>query len=210
MGTHLWPLVHAERAALAADLAGLDDAAWATQSLCDGLSVRQVLAHVTAAANLNGPRWMVGVIRCRFDFDRQVAMRLAEQMGDSPRETYERFRRSVGSRTRPPLPVVAMLGETVVHGEDIRHPLGISRAYPIDTLTRLAAYYSRSDLVVAGRKRIRGLRLEATDGPFRAGDGRLVRGTTLDLVMATVGRRVHLDRLEGDGVTVLSGRCGSA
>lgn len=206
MSTHLWPLVHAERAALAADLAGLDDAAWTTPSLCDGLSVRQVLAHLTAAANLNGPRWMVGVIRCRFDFDRQVAMRLAEQLGDSPRETYERFRRSVDSRTKPPLPVVAMLGEAVVHGEDIRYPLGIRRAYPVETLTRLAEYYSRSDQVVVGRKRISGLRLEATDGPFRTGDGPLVRGATLGLVMATVGRRVHLERLDGDGVTVLCGR----
>jgi uncharacterized protein (TIGR03083 family) len=199
-------MVHAERAALAADLAGLDDAAWATPSLCEGLSVRQVLAHVTAAATLNGPRWMIGVIRCRWDFDKQVAMRLAEQMGDSSGETYDRFRRSVDSRTKPPLPVIAMLGEAVVHGEDIRRPLGIDRAYPIDTLTHLAGYYSRSDLVVPGKTRVRGLRLEATDGPFHTGAGLLVRGATLDLVMATVGRRAYLDRLDGDGVEVLRGR----
>ena len=206
MSAQFWPLVHAERAALAADLAGLDDAAWATPSLCEGLSVRQVLAHITAAANLNGPRWMIGVIKCRWDFDKQVAMRLAEQLGDSPAETYDRFRRSVASRTKPPLPVIAMLGETVVHGEDIRRPLGISRAYPIDTLTRLAEYYCRSDLVVPGKSRVRGLRLEATDGEFRTGEGPLVRGGTLALVMATVGRTAYLDGLDGDGVAVLRGR----
>ena len=204
--TNLWPLVHAERAALAADLAGLDDAAWATPSLCEGLSVRQVLAHLTAGASLNGPRWMVGVIRCRWDFDRQVAMRLAEQLGDSPGETYDRFRRRVDSRTKPPLPVVAMLGEAVVHGEDIRRPLGIRRAYPVDTVTRLAEFYTRSNLMVPGKARVRGLRLAATDGPFRCGDGPLVRGTTLALIMATAGRTSYLDDLDGDGITVLRGR----
>ena len=104
----LWPLVHAERAALAADLTGLTDltdARWATPSLCAGLSVREVLAHLTAAASLTPVRWLAGVVRCRFDFDRQVAMRLAEQLGATPTETLDRFRRVVTSTTKPPLPV---------------------------------------------------------------------------------------------------------
>jgi uncharacterized protein (TIGR03083 family) len=42
-----WSLAHAERAALAADLAELTDEQWATPSLCTGFSVRQVLAHLT-------------------------------------------------------------------------------------------------------------------------------------------------------------------
>ncbi|MFF5969562.1 hypothetical protein ACFY64_38875 [Streptomyces collinus] len=44
-----------------------------------GPTVREVLAHLVAGANLNTVRWLAGVIRCRFDFDKQVAMRLAEQ-----------------------------------------------------------------------------------------------------------------------------------
>ncbi|MBX9387544.1 maleylpyruvate isomerase N-terminal domain-containing protein [Streptomonospora nanhaiensis] len=71
-----WPLVHAERAALAADLGGLSDPDWAVPSLCAGLSVREVLAHLTAGASLSMARWLVGVLRCRFDFDAMVAMRL--------------------------------------------------------------------------------------------------------------------------------------
>ncbi len=34
--TSPWPIIHTERAALAADLAGLDDRAWSTPSLCAG------------------------------------------------------------------------------------------------------------------------------------------------------------------------------
>ncbi|SDI24059.1 TIGR03083 family protein [Sinosporangium album] len=202
----LWPLVHAERAALADDLEDLTDEQWAAPSLCAGLTVREVLAHLTVGASLNGLRWLAGVIRCRFDFDKQVAMRLAEQLGTTATETHDRFRRVITSTTKLPLPVIAMLGETIVHAEDIRRPLGIRHEYPIETLTRLAEYYRGSDLVVAAKRRIVGLRLVATDGPFTTGSGPLVSGTTLALVMATTGRSVYCDELDGDGVEILRDR----
>lgn len=201
-----WPLVHSERAVLVADLADLSDEQWTTRSLCSELMVREVLAHLIAGASLNSVRWLAGVIRCRFDFDRQVAMRLAEQLGVSPAETLERFRRVVPSTTKPPLPVIAMLGETIVHGEDIRRPLGIHRAHPVETVTRVADYYRGSDLVLPAKGRIRGLRLVAQDGPFTAGVGPLVSGTTLALVMAMTGRTAYLEDLEGDGVDLLRER----
>ncbi|MFY1673608.1 maleylpyruvate isomerase family mycothiol-dependent enzyme [Plantactinospora sp. WMMB334] len=208
--TDLWALVHAEREALAADLAELPDERWATPSLCVGLSVREVLAHLTAAASLTPLRWLAGVLRCRFDFDRQVAMRLAEQVGATPAETLDRFRRVAGSTTKPPLPTIAMLGESIVHGEDIRRPLGIRYDYPVATVTRVAEYYRGSDLVVLAKGRIGGLRLAATDGPFATGAGPMVSGRTVALVMAMTGRASHCDELTGDGVPVLRDRCATA
>ncbi|MFJ3704048.1 MULTISPECIES: maleylpyruvate isomerase family mycothiol-dependent enzyme [Streptomyces] len=206
----IWPLIRSERAALADDLSRLSDAQWATPSLCSELTVREVLAHLTAGASLDTVRWMAGVIRCRFDFDRQVAMRLAEYLGTTPAGTLQRFRSIVPSRTKPPLPVVAMLGETIVHSEDIRRPLGIHRDHPIETVTRVADHYRNSDLVLPAKQRIRGLRLVASDGPFAAGAGPLVSGTTTALVMAMAGRASYLGELEGDGVGVLRERCGTA
>jgi uncharacterized protein (TIGR03083 family) len=201
-----WSLIHAERAALAADLAELTEQRWTTQSLCDEFTVREVLAHLTAGASLTRVRWMAGVIRCRFDFDRQVAMRLAQQMGATPADTLARFRRVIAGTTKPPLPTVAMLGETIVHGEDIRRPLGIKRDYPVTTLTTVADYYQGSDLPVLTRKRVRGLRLTATDGPFTAGAGPQVSGTTLALIMGMAGRTRYCDELDGDGVASLRQR----
>jgi uncharacterized protein (TIGR03083 family) len=209
-GTDIWPLVHAERAALVADLADLTDEQWATPSLCTGLSVREVLAHLTAGASLNPVRWLAGVIRCRFDFDKQVATRLSEQLGATAAETLERFRRVGMSTTKPPLPTVAMLGESIVHGEDIRRPLGIRRDYPIETVTRVAEYYQGSDLVILAKGRIGGLRLVASDGPFTAGSKLLVSGTTLALTMAMTGRTTYCDELEGEGVATLRDRCETA
>jgi uncharacterized protein (TIGR03083 family) len=203
----VWSLAHVERAALAADLADLTDQQWATPSLCAGFTVRQVLAHLTAGASLNPARWLAGVIRCRFDFDEQVAMRLAEQLGATPTETLARFRSVVTSTTKAPVPTPAVLGETIVHAEDIRRPLGIHRDYPITTLTRLANYYQGSDLVVPAKKRIVGLRLQASDGPFATGSGQLVSGTTLALIMAMTGRVTYCDELDGDGAASLRARC---
>lgn len=198
-----WTWIHSERAALAADLAELTEEQWATQSLCDLFTVREVLAHMTAGASLGPARWMLGVIRCRFDFDRQVDMRLREQLGDTPGETLARFSRVVTSRTKPPLPVLAMLGETIVHGEDIRMPLGIPHGYPVETLTSVAEYYHGSDLPALTRKRAQGLRLSATDGPFAAGTGPEVSGETLALIMAMAGRADYCDTLTGEGVAAL-------
>ncbi|MET9861894.1 maleylpyruvate isomerase family mycothiol-dependent enzyme [Streptomyces smyrnaeus] len=208
-GTGVWQLIHTERAALAADLEDLTDDRWAAPSLCTGLTVREVLAHLTAGASLNALSWLVGVVRCRFDFDKQVAIRLAEQLGATPAETLERFRRIVPSTTKPPLPAIAMLGETLVHGEDIRRPLGIRHDYPVGVVTRVAEYYQGSDLVVVARKRIDGLRLTADDGPFTTGSGPVVSGPTSALVMAMTGRATYCDDLEGDGVELLRSRCGN-
>lgn len=203
----IWPLIHAERAALADDLANLTGEQWATPSLCTGLTVREVLAHLTAGASLNPVRWMAGVIRCRFDFDKQVAMRLAENLGASPAETLQRFGSVVTSTTKPPLPRMAMLGESIVHAEDIRRPLGIRRDYPIGVLTRVAGYYHGSDMPVIAKGRVNGLRLDATDGPFAGGSGPLVSGSTLALIMAMTGRRVYCGELQGDGAATLRDRC---
>jgi uncharacterized protein (TIGR03083 family) len=201
-----WSLLHAERAALAADLENLTDEQWATPSLCTALTVREVLAHLTAGASLNPVQWLAGVIRCRFDFDKQVAMRLAEQLGTTPTETLERFRRTATSTTKPPLPIVAMLGEVIVHGEDIRRPLNIHRDYPGQALTKVAEFYQGRNSTIPSKKRSSGLRLEATDGLFSAGSGPAVSGTTLALIMAMAGRATYCDELHGEGVTVLRDR----
>lgn len=205
-GASPWRLVHAERAALAADLEALSDEQWTTPSLCVGLSVREVLAHLTAGASLNPVRWLAGVIRCRFDFDAQVAMRLAEQLGDSADETLERFRHTVSSTTKPPLPVVAMLGEVIVHGEDIRRPLGLRRDHPIDSLAAVAEFYQRENSTVPSSTRAAGLRLTATDGAWSSGSGPEVSGPTLALIMAMAGRRAYCEQLTGDGLDALRER----
>jgi uncharacterized protein (TIGR03083 family) len=205
-----WDHVHAERAALAGDLANLTDEQWATTSLCTELSVREVLAHLTAGAVLSFPRWFAGVVRHRFDFDAQLVMQLRRQLGSTPAETLDRFRAAVGRSTTPlgfRGSAGVALAEVVTHGEDIRRVLGIVRAYPPAVLVEVASGYAASDLVVLAKGRIGGLRLTATDTSFTTGAGLPVTGPTLALIMAMTGRATFLDDLTGEGVPVLRERC---
>jgi uncharacterized protein (TIGR03083 family) len=203
-----WSRIDRERGALADQLDLLELARWDTPSLCIGLTVREVLAHLTVSGAVSAPRWFAGVLRAGFDFDKQVDQRLREQLGSTPKETLRRFRATVGSRTGPPLPRLALLGEMVVHGEDIRRPLGLARMYPRPTLDALLWYYAGTDQVVLARRRIRGLRLEATDSGITVGQGAPVRGETLPLIMAMTGRREYCSELSGSGVALLTERSG--
>jgi uncharacterized protein (TIGR03083 family) len=134
------------------------------------------------------------------------ARRLAEHRGATPAETLARFRDVVTSSVGPTGHTAAWLGEVVVHAEDVRRPLGLRRTPPASATTPVAAFFASRDFTVAGRTTGRGLRLEAVDGPFTAGDGPLVTGPTLALVMVMAGRPAHLDELDGPGVATLRER----
>ncbi|HEY0813490.1 MAG TPA: maleylpyruvate isomerase family mycothiol-dependent enzyme [Pseudonocardia sp.] len=203
----LWSAIHAERAALAEDLADLDDDQWATQSLCDRWSVEEVVAHLTAAASTGGFRWITSMVGARFDADVHNARRLAEHRGDTPAETLSRFRSVVASTRAASRHTPAWLGEVVVHAQDIRRPLGVDRTPSLEGLTAVATFFASRNFAVASKTAIAGLRLEATDGSFAHGDGPLVRGTTLALTMAMAGRERYCDDLDGPGVPTLQDRC---
>jgi uncharacterized protein (TIGR03083 family) len=201
-----WQAVAAERTALVADLQQLDADGWRTPSLCAGLDVEEVVAHLTAGASSGPLRWLAGLARCRFDVDRMVDMWLREQLGGTPEETLRRFRGVVDSRTAPSGHVDAWLGEVVVHGEDVRRPLGISHAYAPTALERVARFFAARDFTVPSKRRSAGLRLEASDGPFAVGEGPVVQGRTVDLVLAMAGRPVALDHLGGPGFPTFAAR----
>lgn len=204
----LWSLVHAERAALAEDLAGLAPERWAAPSLCGRWTVEEVVAHLTAAASIGRWRWIRSMIGARFDDGVHNDRRLAEHLGATPGETLERFRAIGTSTVGPTGDTGAWLGEIVVHGQDVRRPLGLARTPSIEATTQVARFFASKNFTVQSRTAIRDLRVEATDGAFATGDGPLVRGTTVALVMAMAGRAVYLDDLAGPGVETLRSRIG--
>ncbi|MEU3012915.1 maleylpyruvate isomerase family mycothiol-dependent enzyme [Nocardia asteroides] len=205
----LWALAHAERAALAEDLAGLDAGDWATPSLCGDWTVEDVVAHLTAAASTGRLRWIASVLGARFDFDRHNARRLAEHRGATPAETLDRFRAVVTSTTGASGHTAAWLGEVVVHSQDIRRPLGLTTTPSPAAATAVAEFYASSDFAVASKTMIEGLRVQATDGTFAAGAGPLVSGPTIALVMVMAGRPAFCDDLTGPGLTTVRTRLGS-
>jgi uncharacterized protein (TIGR03083 family) len=201
-----WPTIHAERKALAADLGGLTDAQWATASLCPGWTVREVLAHMTSTAAMTPPKFMGRFIASGFQFEKLQAKSLAEQNGGSGADVLQRFSALVDATTHPPGPVDTWLGETIVHAEDIRRPLGIKHEYPLDGVTRAAEFFRKSNLLIGGKKRAAGLTLKATDTDWSAGEGPEVSGPALSIVLAITGRAAAVDDLSGAGVETLRSR----
>ena len=70
----------------------------------------------------------------------------------------------------------------------------------------MARFYAARDFTVPSKRRTAGLRLEASDGSFVAGEGPLVRGRTVDLLLAMAGRPVALERLDGPGLPLFAAR----
>lgn len=203
----IWAMIHAERAALAEDLQFLSDTQWASQSLCSAWSVREVVAHLSAAASVGRFRWIRSVLGARFNFDLHNQRRMVEHLGSSNADTLAEFRRTIPSRTAPLGHPTAWLGEVIVHSADIRRPLGIPSDPRPKAVVAVARFYASRDFTVPSQRAIDGLRLEATDESFSVGEGLLVRGTPLALTMAMAGRGAFCDDLTGDGVATLRRRC---
>jgi uncharacterized protein (TIGR03083 family) len=202
----VWPVIHDERKALAADLKGRSGEDWATHSLCGDWTVRDVLAHMTSTASLTPPAFFAKMIASGFSFEKVQASGVAANRGSSPADTMARFEAVVDSVKHPPGPVDSWLGETIVHAEDIRRPLKIEHRYPTEAVVRVADFYQGSNLLIGSKRRIEGLTLRATDADWSHGTGPEVSGPILSLVMAMTGRKEPLDDLTGDGVATLRSR----
>lgn len=201
-----WPLIHGERKALLADLQGLTDQQWDTPSWCGAWTVRQVLGHMTATAKMTPLAFFPRLIGSGFRFNAMSDKDATKESAGSPADALARFAAVVDNTTHPPGPVDSMVGESVVHPEDIRGPLGIRHTYPTEMLVRVADFYKSSNLLIGGKRRIAGLTLRATDADWVTGSGPEVSGPMLSLVLALTGRRAALSDLSGAGLATLQSR----
>ena len=204
--TNPWPLIHAEREALAADLATLTGEQWATRSLCTDWTVRDVLGHMTATAKMTPPKFFASFAAAGFKFNNMTAKGVAAEATAPPEAGLANFRDHLKDTTHPPGPVESMLGEAVIHSEDIRRPLGLTREYPPEALVRVAQFFQGSNMIVGAKGRIADLTLRATDTDWSTGTGPEVTGPQLSLVLAMTGRSAALADLSGDGVDTLRSR----
>ncbi len=206
MSSNTWPTIHAERQALADDLKSLTDDQWKTPSLCSGWSVQQVLGHMTATAKLTPPAFFAGLIGSGFRFSAFTQKAIDREAAGSGADTLARFASEVTSSKHPPGPATSWLGETIVHGEDIRRPLGIDHEFPTHALIEVADFYKGSNLLIGGKKRAAGVTFRATDAEWSTGTGAEVSGPMQAIVLAIAGRKAALDDLSGEGVSTLKSR----
>jgi uncharacterized protein (TIGR03083 family) len=197
-----------ERRGLAELVSGLTGEQQATQSLCSEWSVREVVAHLVVPLEVSIPKFALAMLACRGNFDR-ANVRLAREQARRPfGELVEVLRRKADSRFTPPgSGPEAPLTDVLVHGLDIRWPLGLRRDIPEERLHKSLSYLTDAPgggVVTKGR--LDGLRFVANDIAWAHGSGPAVSGDAEALLLAIAGRTTALGHLSGDGVSTLRGR----
>jgi uncharacterized protein (TIGR03083 family) len=204
--TETWKHIHGERSEMADTLASLTSEQWASPSWCAGWSVKQTAGHILAASEQTVPNFSKELIGARLRFS-AFTERGATRLGTLPAdELVRRLRLRTTTTNHPPAPVLAMLGEIIVHGEDIRRPLGLEHRSPESALIAVANGWKGSNLLIGAKRRIAGLRLRATDTEWKHGDGPEVAGPLQSLIVAMTGRKAAYSDLSGDGLAQLSAR----
>lgn len=206
MSDSIWPAIHADRLALADDVANLTDEQWALPTMCGEWDVHEVLAHLTSAAKMTPPRFFVRFGAAGFKFDKFAGKQVALEASGGPAATLAGFRAAEPRESAPPGPKATWLGEAFVHGEDIRRALGITHSYPLPDVARAIQFYSGSNTIIGGKTRVAGVTLKATDIDFSVGTGPVVEGPAISLLVAASGRKAALADLAGPGVQVLRER----
>jgi uncharacterized protein (TIGR03083 family) len=201
-----WKYIHSERADMAQTWAALSGDQWAAPSWCEGWSVQDTAGHVLAAAEQTPANFYKEMLMAGFRFN-VFAERAAKRLASiGPDELVRRLQARTSTTNHPPAPVMAMLGEIVAHGEDIRRPLGLEHRSPEEALVAVADSWKKSNLLIGAKRRIAGLRLRATDSDWVHGDGPEVSGPLISLIMAMVGRKGAHKDLTGEGVAILGNR----
>ena len=201
-----WAAIEAERRSLAELLGDLSAQQWEAQSLCSQWRVRDVAAHVAMTPSGPSPGTIaIGLVKARGDlwaFGRDVAREHARRPVD---EIVAELDSQAAARTMPFVTNARnILMDVLVHGQDIAVPLGIERTMPVPAAVAGFERVWRMGWPFHARRRLRGFRLVATDGPVDVGAGTPIEGRVQDLLLLVTGRTAAAaERLHGPGVESL-------
>jgi uncharacterized protein (TIGR03083 family) len=185
-----WQAIAAQRRSLADLLESLSPEEWEAPSLCAGWRVRDVAAHVAMAPQVPSLASMLADgVRARGSFHRlnhDVAVRHAAR---PTAHLVAELREHADSRR---LPVVTnyrnILFDVLVHVQDIAVPLGRRQPMPLDAARAGAERVWSMGWPFWARRRLRGVRLVATDVDWSVGTGTEVRRPIEGLLLLLTGR----------------------
>jgi uncharacterized protein (TIGR03083 family) len=185
-----WELIAAERRALADLLDGLTPEQWESPSLCAGWRVRDVAAHVALTPQHPSIGGMIaGAIRARGNFDRLNHDYAVDHAARPPEQLVAELREFADSRRRPAITTVPnLLFDVPVHVQDVAIALGLEHTMPLDAARAGVERVWRMGWPFHARRRLRGMRLVATDSDWETGEGEEVRGPTAALLLLLTGR----------------------
>uniref|UniRef100_A0AAU2JJ51 Maleylpyruvate isomerase family mycothiol-dependent enzyme n=1 Tax=Streptomyces sp. NBC_00049 TaxID=2903617 RepID=A0AAU2JJ51_9ACTN len=203
----VWRAIDGQRLDLADLLDDLSPAEWETPSLCHGWRVREVAAHLTLA-HMGFLPALVAAVRAGGSFDRMIHDTAVREARRPVEEFAPRLRAMAGSRRKAPVVThLEPLLDILVHGQDIAVPLGRSRTMPVEAAATSAQRAWSMGFPFGARRRLAGLRLEATDCDWSVGAGETVEGPVAALLLLVTGRRsAALPLLAGPGLPALRSR----
>jgi uncharacterized protein (TIGR03083 family) len=197
-----------ERAELADFLASLRPDQWNQPSLCEGWSVKDVVAHAISGEDLGPIDLARDLARARFHPGAFVEIMRADKATLEPAQLIAFLREHLtpgGLRAR--FRGRVGLIDALIHHQDIRRPLGLSRQIPPERVT-CALPFAVIAPPIRGFWHGRGVRLIATDIDWSRGKGPEARGTGEAVLLALAGRRSVARELTGPGASILQQRLG--
>ena len=206
MGHDYDRLLWDETADLAEFVSGLPDAQWDHDSLCEGWRVRDVIGHMCVGHTSSMASILVEVLKYKGDIDAGSAVASVEFADEhTPAELAEIITAVARDHTRKGIarviPVKTAFTDHLVHHQDMRRPLGRLREIPEERLiAALDSLFTSMGGSMPAKKRLKGLRVTATDVGWTKGEGPELRGPAEAIVLASLGREAVLSDLEGDGV----------
>jgi uncharacterized protein (TIGR03083 family) len=200
-----FPVIAAERRAIADMLDGLTPQQWETQSLCTGWTVRHVAAHLSVVLTHGMGTFLVATIRAGGNLHRANRIVVAREAARPIPDIIGDLRANADSRFTPPgLGSEAPLTEVLLHGEDIRVPLGIADGRPAErwrgALDFLLSPKGRRGFAAKG---VPDLHYVATDTEWAHGSGDEVHGPAAALGLTISGRPARLSELGGPGLAAV-------
>jgi uncharacterized protein (TIGR03083 family) len=211
--TDLTSLTRVQREGFVDTLTSLTKEQWLAPSLCSEWRVVDVAAHLAWAPVLGVAAGAAATVRHGFSMNRMIARSAIGWSARGRDAILDQLRDNARTGATPVgMPPAAGLADAVVHGLDVRRPLGLPGEVPVEALAPLADFILGTpwplNVVVGGsaRRRVFGVRLVATDTDWTHGTGPEVRAGAEDLLLLLYGRTPRPEDLDGAGVEVLGPR----
>lgn len=129
-------------------LEGLSPDQWLAPSLCSDWRAIDVAAHLAWAPVMGAGAGVVAMVRHGLSMNRMIARSAIGWAARGEEAIIEQLWDNARNGARPiGMPPVAALADAVVHGLDVRRPLGLEGQVPTESLAPLADFTLSTPLV---------------------------------------------------------------